>query len=170
MSALAWPMLLLALGLALLAAEVFLPTGGVLGVIALGGVGLSLWLAFRSSNGAGLLILAADFVLTPLTLGLSVYLWPRSPLGGLTLLTAPRPDEIAVSHRGRRLDHLVGRTGTAVTPLRPSGVVVFDGQKLEGLSEYGLIPTGTTVEAVRIRSGRVVVRSAPDPAPGGSSL
>jgi membrane-bound serine protease (ClpP class) len=162
MSTLAWPLVLLALGLVLLAAEVFLPTWGVLGALALGCLSLSLWESFRHSYRAGLLVLLSDLVLTPLTCGLAIYFLPRTRLFGLVRLEPPRPDEITVSHSARRLDQLVGRLGRAVTPLRPSGVVVFESGRLDGLSEHGLIPAGAVVVAVRVRSGQVVVRPSPD--------
>jgi membrane-bound serine protease (ClpP class) len=60
------------------------------------------------------------------------------------------------------LDHLVGQLGRALTPLRPSGLVDFDGRRLDGLSEEGFIPSGSLVRAVRIRGGQLVVRVAPD--------
>jgi membrane-bound serine protease (ClpP class) len=58
---------------------------------------------------------------------------------------------------------LIGQFGRAVTPLRPSGLVDFDGRRLDGLSEEGLIPAGTLVRAVRVRGGELVVRTATDP-------
>jgi membrane-bound ClpP family serine protease len=57
---------------------------------------------------------------------------------------------------------LIGQFGRALTPLRPSGLVDFDGRRLDGLSEEGLIPSGALVRAVQVRGGRIVVRKASD--------
>ena len=54
MSALGWPLLLLALGLILLISEVFIPSGGLIGFLAVSCVGLSLWKAFQHSYDLGL--------------------------------------------------------------------------------------------------------------------
>lgn len=163
MSTLAWPLLLLAFGLILLIAEVFIPSGGLIGLLALSCIALSLWRAFDQSTDLGLKFLLADFILMPMVMMLAVYLWPRTPLAKRVFLKPPGPDDIEASHSGRRLDHLVGQLGRALTPLRPSGMVDFDGRRLDGLSEDGLIPAGTLIRAVRVRSGQLIVRMAPDP-------
>jgi hypothetical protein len=41
-------------------------------------------------------------------------------------------------------------------------LVDFEGRRLDGLSEEGLIPAGALVRAVRVRSGQLVVRAASD--------
>lgn len=163
MSALAWPLLLLAFGLLLLIGEVFIPSGGVIGLLAISCLFLSLWQAFRESTELGVRFLLADCVLLPLAMMLALYLWPRTPLAKRVFLRPPAAEDIEVSHSSQRLDHLVGQLGRALTPLRPSGLVDFDGRRLDGLSEEGLIPSGALVRAVRVRAGQLVVRMAPDP-------
>jgi membrane-bound ClpP family serine protease len=163
MSTLSWPLLLLAFGLILLIAEVFIPSGGLIGLLALGCLVLSLWQAFRQSLDLGLKFLLADFLLMPMTFAVAIYLWPKTPLGRRVLLARPTPEEIEVSHAPERLDHLIGELGRALTPLRPSGLVDFDGRRLDALSEDGLIPSGALIRAVRVRSGQLIVRTAPDP-------
>ena len=163
MSTLAWPLLLMAFGLLLLIAEVFIPSGGSIGLLALCCLGLSLWRAFEQSTDLGLKFLLADGVLLPLAMALAIHLWPRTPLARRVFLARPTPEEIEVSHSGQRLDHLIGQHGRALSPLRPSGSVDFDGRRLDGLSEEGLIPSGALIVAVRVRSGQLVVRAAPDP-------
>lgn len=163
MSTLAWPLLLLVFGLLLLIAEVFIPSGGVIGLLALSCLCLSLWRAFEQSTALGLNFLLADLLLMPMAMVLAVYLWPRTPLAKRVFLNPPAPEDIEVSHSSQRLDHLIGQVGRALTPLRPSGLVDFDGRRLDGLSEDGLIPSGALVRAVRVRSGQLVVRMAPDP-------
>jgi membrane-bound ClpP family serine protease len=165
MSTLAWPLLILALGLILLIAEVFVPSGGLIGLLAVCCVAISLWQAFHQSYDLGIKFLLADFLLAPLALTLAVYVWPKTPFARRVFLKPPEPEEIEVSHSGQRLDHLVGEFGRALTPLRPSGMVDFDGRRLDGLSEEGLIPAGSLVQAVRVRSGQIIVRAAPDPLP-----
>jgi len=162
MSTLAWPILLLAFGLILLVSEVFIPSGGMIGLLALSCLGLSLWLAFQQSFDLFLKFILADFILLPLAGALAIYLWPRTPLAKRVFLPPPDPDDMGVSHSGQRLDHLIGQFGRALTPLRPSGMVDFDGRRLDGLSEEGLIPSGALVRAVRIRAGQLVVRTEPD--------
>lgn len=163
MSTLAWPLLLLAFGLLLLIAEVFIPSGGLIGLLAICCLGLSLWRAFQQSTDLGLMFLLADGLLLPMALAIAVYLWPRTPLARRVFLARPSPEEYEVSHSNQRLDHLVGQLGRALTTLRPSGMVDFDGRRLDGLSEDGLIASGALIRAVRVRGGQIIVRTAPDP-------
>jgi membrane-bound ClpP family serine protease len=162
MNALIWPIVFLVAGLMLLIAEVFIPSGGLIGLLALGCLGFGVWKAFAHSTALGLQFLMALFILMPLALMLAAHLWPRTPLAKRIFLRRPEPEEVEPSHSGGRLDHLVGQFGRALTPMRPSGLVDFDGRRLDGLSEDGLIPSGALVRAVQVRSGQLVVRMAQD--------
>lgn len=56
------------------------------------------------------------------------------------------------------LDYLVGKTGTAVTDLRPAGKMEINGVEFEVRSESFFIEKGTKVEVIRIQSGSVIVK------------
>ena len=156
------PIALLSLGLVLLIAEVFIPSGGLIGILAVGLLIVSAWQAFRISEARGLQFLLALLVLIPLTLMLALYLWPRTPVARSAFLKAPTSDDVAPERLGAPLEPLVGQYGRALTPLRPSGMVDFDGRRLDGMSEQGLIAAGSLVRAVGIRGSRLVVREADD--------
>ena len=77
-------------------------------------------------------------------------------------LTPPTAEEFAPEVKGHILEHLIGQFGRAITPMRPSGLVDFEGRRLDGMSEEGLIPAGALVRAVHVRSGQIIVRAATD--------
>ncbi len=160
MHGLIWPILLMALGLILVIAEVFVPSGGMIGLLALGLIVVSIWQAFAISSSTGLAFLLADALLLPMAMMYAVYLWPKMPMANKVFLRPPDPEDVTVTHGGGRLDHLIGQFGRALTPLRPSGLVDFDGRRIDGVSEEGLIDPGSLVTAVRVQSGRLVVRAA----------
>lgn len=166
MSLLAWPLLLLVLAILLLIAEVFLPSGGTIGLLALGCLAVSLWQAFQVSNRVGLAFLAADFALLPTSLAVGMYLWPKTPFAKRVFLKAPNPDEIGGSHERTSLERLVGQYGRALTPLRPSGSVECDGRRHDAIAESGFIAAGAAVVLIRVRAGQVVVRPTGDELPG----
>jgi membrane-bound ClpP family serine protease len=143
----------------LLLAEVFVPSGGLIGLLALGFLGVGLYLGFTNTTH-GFKFLIALAIMFPLTLTAAVHLWPRSPFAKYIFLTPPTAEESAPEIKGHSLDHLIGQFGRALTPLRPSGLVSFEGHKLDGMSEEGLIPSGALVRAVGIRSGQLIVRAA----------
>jgi len=161
-SDLIWPLICLILGLVLLIAEVFVPSGGLIGLLAIGLLVVSLGLAFARSTARGLAFLTALLLLMPLTLAYAVHLWPRTPMAKWVFLKPPDAEDVAPESHGPRLEHLIGQFGRALTPLRPSGSVDFEGHKLDGMAEGGMmIPAGALVRAVQVRGAQLVVRLAP---------
>jgi membrane-bound ClpP family serine protease len=161
MTGLAWPILCMVVGLLLLIVEVFIPSGGLIGVLALGLIVVSLWLSFAQSAALGLKFSAALVLLAPMVIAVALHLWPRTPLAKKMFLRPPDPDfddEFQTEHH--RLDHLVGQIGRSLTPLRPSGMVDFEGKRIDAIAEEGLIEAGSLVEALRVHGGRLVVRPA----------
>ena len=91
MSILFWPSVFLVLGLLLLILEVFIPSGGFIGICSIVCLVLCLWYAFAQSLGLGVTFMVIDLVALPLTAGLAFSLWSRTPLGRRFLLKPPRP-------------------------------------------------------------------------------
>ncbi len=160
-----WPIIFLLTGLLLLTLEMFVPSGGFIGFVAVACLGLGLWNAFQSSQRLGITFLLVDVVAVPATAIAAFRLWVRSPMGRRFSLAPPDPEEIDVSHRDRRVRDLVGVEGRAQTPLRPCGHVEIQGRRYDGMSESGLIAEGDRVRVIRVRSGQVVVRTMEAPSP-----
>jgi membrane-bound serine protease (ClpP class) len=53
---------------------------------------------------------------------------------------------------------LLGRQGVAGTPLRPAGVMMIDGERVDVVSEGGFISAQTPVEVVKVEGRKVIVR------------
>jgi membrane-bound serine protease (ClpP class) len=56
---------------------------------------------------------------------------------------------------------LVGKTGVAMTDLRPAGVATVDGERVDVVTEGEYIDSGAGVEIIRTESYRHVVRRSP---------
>jgi membrane protein implicated in regulation of membrane protease activity len=56
---------------------------------------------------------------------------------------------------------LRGVRGTALTPLRPSGMASLGGERIDVVSDGELVPAGTPIEVTRQEGTRVVVRRIP---------
>ncbi len=152
------PFLILVLGVILIAAEDLLPTGGVLGLLAVGCLAWFLYLGFSQSLDLGIRYLIAEVVSVPLVYFSYTILIDKTGLRRLVSLQPPEIDEIDVTQESPDLGRLIGLRGRAVTTLRPSGMVLFEGRRIDGISEDGLIPLGAEVLAVQVRSGRLIVR------------
>ena len=159
-----WPFVFLAIGLFLLMLEVFIPSGGLIGLCSIACLALCLWYAFGISAGLGLTFMLIDLVALPLTVALAFSLWSHTSLGRKFFLRPPAPEEIEVSHADHHLEILVGQVGRTLTPLRPSGHVEIDGRRIDALAEEGFLPAASPVRVLRIRSGQIVVRGMLDSA------
>lgn len=58
---------------------------------------------------------------------------------------------------------LLHKTGTALSHLRPSGMALIDGQRVDVVTEGAMIERGAPVKVVALEGLRVVVRALPSP-------
>ena len=65
----------------------------------------------------------------------------------------------AVGELGVDKPELLNGTGEALTQLRPSGTARINGQRVDVVSESGLIERGTKVKVVAVEGSRIVVRA-----------
>ena len=58
----------------------------------------------------------------------------------------------------------IGQTGTAVTPLRPSGTILIEGKRVDAITSGEFLEQGTPVQIIRAEGSGVIVRlhSQPD--------
>lgn len=158
---------LIAAGVVLVLAELFIPTGFVLvgiGVcLALVGVGL---VFVHGSMENGVMALLSLCVGGPLLGGFLFYLWPYSPMGR-KLIKASREENTVANMAGNiELEGLRGKTGKTISPLRPSGVAEFDGRRIGVITEGMMVEVGQWVKCVEVRANKVVVRPADRPKAG----
>ena len=161
-----WPLLLLALGLALALLEIFFPTAGILAFFAGAALLAAVLLGFRYGTGIGLTMTAAVVIGVPSVIGFGVRWWPHTRVGRGVLLDAPRAEDVLPNdiHR-RQLKGLVGRLCRAKCRMLPSGAVVVDGQTLDATSEGMVIEAGQTVRVIKIEANRLVVRAVEEEMP-----
>jgi membrane-bound ClpP family serine protease len=69
-----------------------------------------------------------------------------------------RPPALDEDREQAERDAMVGRSGTAFTPLRPSGRIELDGRHHEAVSEGRFIDAGATVEVVGWSGFALIVR------------
>ena len=55
----------------------------------------------------------------------------------------------------------LGRTGTALSPLRPAGIAEIDGVRVDVVSDGDFIEAGTPLLVTRVDGNRIVVRRSP---------
>lgn len=160
--------LLLIVALAILCAEIFVPSGGLLGVITFLTLLVSLLFAYRAWGTSHPNIFFAFCVmillLVPVVVGFAFYLLPRTSYGKRILLDAPEAqDLIPYSAEAERIEKLVGRFGLTLSMLNPGGLVSVDGKRLHAVSEGLSIDPGVSIEIVDVQGSGVVVRPGTPP-------
>ncbi len=159
---------LLFVGLALLIAEFFIPSGGMIAVICAICLVTSIWAAYKAWWGTNVfwIYTLCVVVLVPSALFAILRLLETTSLGNRVLLTAPDERDVTpYQEEQARLRSLVGTLAKTVTQFNPGGMLVIDGERLHAFSEGLLIPAGETVEIADVRGNRLVVR----PRIGGAS-
>jgi membrane-bound serine protease (ClpP class) len=157
--------------------EVFVLPGIGMGIFALGGglmVIVSLVLASQTfivphSNYElrqmtnSLLVVGGAVVGTVAAIaGLRRWL-PHAPVFNRMLLEPPSPEEVEYLEERESLvnfEHLLGRTGTAVTRLAPSGKAQFDDELVDVITAGEFVDRDSPVVVIEVRGNRVVVAGA----------
>jgi membrane-bound ClpP family serine protease len=154
-----WAILLLVIGLALVVAEVFVPSAGLIGFLAFCTITGAVIVAFMENSTIGLMVLAISIVGLPTVIALGLKWWPHTPIGKRFLLDTPQGDEVLPDDpRRRALKGLVGKVGRAKSKMLPSGAVMVDGHSIDAVSEGVPIDEGQPIQIVAVHGVEVVVR------------
>ena len=163
------PILLVLIGLALIVAEVYLVPGfNVVGIVGFLLILFALGFGFTEHGLAGGVMLLTGTVAG----GSAVfyYLWTSGAWDRFVLATSLSRDEIVEQREAEDRARFLGKVGRAVTPLRPTGVVEIEGDRLEVVTEGEFIAAGSAVKIVAMDRRRYFVRlSDAIPAPSSAS-
>ncbi|ASB88312.1 MULTISPECIES: NfeD family protein [Bacillus] len=149
-------LLLFIAGIVLIILELFLP-GGIAGIIGLIAVVASLFLASGSIKVMALSILIATAVSIAASILLTRVLGKRMKFFKKFILTDSTNTESGYVSNVSRHD-LVGKIGVTHTPLRPSGTVIIDDERLDVVSEGTFTEKDKKVKVVKVEGSRIVVR------------
>ncbi|MEI7921439.1 MAG: NfeD family protein [Planctomycetota bacterium] len=159
-----WPTLLLIGALLMVFLEVFIPSAGLIPLMALGLAGTSLWSAFQVSYLTGLVFLMIELALMPIVVLLAAMLWPHTPMARFFMLKPPGQSDHPSTYNDQNgyqsdLLALIGQVGFAMTDLKPGGTVEVANQPLDALTDEGFIKAETAVKVVGTRQSQLLVRS-----------
>jgi membrane-bound ClpP family serine protease len=112
-----WAFLLLAIGLFAVVLELFVPSAGILGIVAGILIVTSVVLGFMESVSYGVIVLTAAVVTIPGLLALMVKVWPYTPLGKRILLKDLKPEDVLPNYieNKEQKERLEGQLGIAQT-------------------------------------------------------
>ncbi len=147
---------LLVAGVLLLIAEVFVPgaIAGIAGVICLA---VGIVMAFTHSPMFGLVALVSSVVFGLLAFWAWLKWLPQTSAGKRLFLSKD-----GSTWKGYQDENLLllGRAGVAETILRPAGVALIDGRRVDVVTQGELLDKGQALKVVRVQGNRVVVAAA----------
>lgn len=143
---------------ALLIAEVFVPSGGLISIFALVCLVGGILIFFQHSSIAGWIGVFIAIVMIPTVLVLAYKIFPKTRFGKNVLLAPPKRQQGDAIPDTSSLSRMLGAEGIVLTPLRPVGMCDFSGRKLECVAESGYVDKGKRVKVINIESTQLTVR------------
>lgn len=156
--------LLVIVGLGIIASEVFIPSAGMLSILAACCFGGSVYCAYKAWYEPGQLAAFWSYVVCmvigiPAFIGGGLYMLPKTALGNQLLVG---PQDLATltpfQDEEQRLRELIEQPGKAMTLFSPGGMVQIGREKFHAESEGVIIDSGTDVVVVGVKGNRLVVR------------
>ena len=154
------PIILQLVGVVVIIAEIILPSGGILSIAALGVFGYSLFIVFKEiSMTIGFSFVVADLILIPVLVIVGLKLLARSPV---TLRKTLSRKE-GVSSQSSELESYVGRQGNALTDLRPAGIAVINGKRVDVVTRGEYLEKDSAVIVTAVTGNQIIVRKKDEP-------
>ncbi len=145
---------LVAAGLILIAVDFYIP-GFVLGTIGIILMLFAVGICYRAyGTSAALVAFLVVAALGGLAGYTAIHYVPKTRAGKKMILA--HTQEGVRSQAG--LDAWLGHEGVAQTILRPTGIALLDGQRLDVTAETGLIERGSSIRVVAVTDNRLIVR------------
>ncbi|MBD3320163.1 MAG: serine protease [Chitinivibrionales bacterium] len=142
------------LGVGVVIAEIILPSGGILTVAALGLFGYALYTAFAGiSTTAGVVLTATDIVMIPVMVIIGVKMMARSPV----TLRASLSKKDGVQAQSDEMRKYLNARGTAMSTLRPAGMALINGKRLDVVTRGEYVDKDKPVLVVEVSGNRIIV-------------
>ena len=143
---------------ALIVAEVFVPSGGLISICALACLGGGIAIFFHHSIIAGWIGVGIAAIMIPSVLVVAYRIFPKTRFGKSVTLTPPERKQGDAIPDTDKIKDLLGAEGAVLTPLRPVGMCDFSGQRVECVAEGGYVDKGKKVKVINVESTQVTVR------------
>jgi len=164
-----WEIIVFFIGIVLILLEIFvIPGFGITGISGIICIGVGLFFALIDNHyftfeNVRMPDISRSIltVLSGILLGMIAMLWLSSRIGekGMFRKIALTTDLATSESADMEIHDLVGKTGKALTVLRPSGKVVIDNEVYDAVSNQGFIDTGTAVTVIKFENMQIYVEN-----------
>ena len=129
------PLGLVALGLVLIGCETFVPSAGILGILAsislISGVSLAY---YYGGIVSGTLFMVLTFVIVAIVIHQMIRWWPHTSIGKSILIeTPPVPDQAKPEFHS-----LIGQVGKSLGTMMPGGYVEVEGKRYDAVADVAV--------------------------------
>jgi membrane-bound serine protease (ClpP class) len=142
----------------LLVLEIFIPSFGLLTIMALSALAGGIVICFQFSMLSGWIGIGTAAVLIPVVWYICYKMLPKSSVGRMLIPQNPQRKKGDAIPDSEQLAEMLHETGLVVTPLRPVGMCDFAGKRRECVAETGYIERDRQVEVIRVEGTRLTVR------------
>jgi len=143
---------------ALIIAEVFVPSGGLISICSLACLIGGMMIFFRHSTTAGWIGVIIAVIMIPSVLIVAYKIFPKTKFGRSVTLTPPQRQKGDAVPDTAELKELLGAVGLVLTPLRPVGMCDFSGQRVECVAESGYVDKGKKIKVIHVEGTQLTVR------------
>lgn len=151
-------MILVALGFGVVVLELFVPSAGLLGVVAAIFLISGIVTGFFHSMQLGAILLLFTTLCLPLFFALLVKVWPNTPIGRRILIGKMNEEEVMPVREHYKRDSLIGQKGIAKTKMLPSGMIKIGDRSYDAVSDGFAIEAGQPIKVVAIKMNVIMVQ------------
>ncbi len=149
------PVILQLAGVIIIIAEIFLPSGGLLSLVAAGLIGYSLFIVFHDiSSMAGTYFVLADLITIPILVAVGLKILAHSP----ATLRQTLSSASGVVSQSPGLENFMGCDGKSLTNLRPGGTAIIADQRVDVVSRGEYIEKNKDIVVVEVTGNQIIVR------------
>jgi membrane-bound serine protease (ClpP class) len=149
------PLILQLAGIIIIIAEIFLPSGGLLALLAAGLLGYSLFIVFQDiSTVAGTYFILADIFIIPVLIIFGLKMLARSP----ATLRETLASGGGVVSQSPKLASYLGCEGKSVSALRPGGIAIIADKRVDVVSRGEYIEKDKNIVVIEVTGNQIIVR------------
>lgn len=142
----------------LLALEIFIPSMGLLTVLALICLTAGIALFFQISIPAGWVGIWTAVVLIPISLIIMYKLFTKTWIGKAFILKKVNRNTGDAIQDYNKIQLFVGCEGFVESPLRPVGICLIDNLRVSCIAETGFLEKGEKVKVIKVEGNKIIVR------------
>ncbi len=142
-------------GVLVIIAEIIIPSGGLLSILAVGLFGYSIYIVFSQvSASAGMVFVMADIIIIPILVYFGIKILAKSPVTLLARLSK----KDGVTSQALEQNRYLGMEGRAVTDLRPSGVAIINQNRIDVVTRGEYLEKQTEIVVAAVRGNQIIVK------------